>query len=685
MAELAREHGMTSQYETAFGDVIPGDMLAYWKHCDTPMTEFWTPRGEIGTGQDDYKPIRPCASAAHVYGKRRVAAEACTNTGLNWREELKGIKPAINHAYARGVTHLVFHTYTHNPRTDWKEPGSSFGYHIGTPFLRGQTWWRYMPEFTAWAARCETMLEAGRPANDILWYLGEAVDHKPSEANPFPRGYRYDYVNADALLSRISVKDGLFITPEGVSWKVLWAPDVRWMSDKVKAKLARLAAAGGRIEYGRPEDVVRGIAPDVVVGPDANGRAISDWRKDWNEELVEWLHRRGDSADWYFAAANDNDGYEGEVTFRATGAAEIWDPETGTRRAADVTRRTGSTTTVRLSLASAESVFVVFTKEGGNAADASAANGQLGDISGPWTLSFPSGWGAPASMKLDRLVSWHELPIGEEGRRFSGTATYSTTFDAKAGEGVTLDLGRVESAATVYVNGKKVRALWSEPYRCEIDGSLLKDGANELKVEVTSTWHNRLAYDSGLPEAERKTWTIAAPGKNSRLQPSGLFGPVRVVRHGEAVALSNAAPALSAPVPVTYIMVCCHGADKGTKFLANGAWDSRHDYRDYPFALDMMRKIKEAGVNVVGIDFTNPAQWDQQRDLHWPMLLNVVKAAKELDMQYFLFLGNTYAHTMKYWNSKAKIVWEEFAQDPHYRRYGFGDDRPMITIFLPGA
>ena len=138
------------------------------------------------------------------------------------------------------------------------------------------------------------------------------------------------------------------------------------------------------------------------------------------------------------------------------------------------------------------------------------------------------------------------------------------------------------------------------------------------------------------------------------------------------------------PVPATYIMVCCHGADKGTKFLANGEWDDRHDYRDYAFALDQMRKIKEAGINVVGVDFTNPSQWDQFKAHHWPMLLNVVKAAKELDMQYFLFLGNTCAHTMKYWNEKAKVVWEEFAQDPHYRRYGFGDDRPMMTIFLPG-
>ena len=138
------------------------------------------------------------------------------------------------------------------------------------------------------------------------------------------------------------------------------------------------------------------------------------------------------------------------------------------------------------------------------------------------------------------------------------------------------------------------------------------------------------------------------------------------------------------PVPATYIMVCCHGADKGTKFLANGEWDAKHNYGDYDFALDQMRKIKAAGINVVGVDFTNPSQWDQFKAHHWPMLQNVVRAAKELDMQYFLFLGNTCAHTMKYWNEKAKIVWEEFAQDPHYRRYGFGDDRPMMTIFLPG-
>ena len=83
-----------------------------------------------------------------------------------------------------------------------------------------------------------------------------------------------------------------------------------------------------------------------------------------------------------------------------------------------------------------------------------------------------------------------------------------------------------------------------------------------------------------------------------------------------ASAANKSAAEEARPIPATYIMVCCHSADKGTRFLANGEWDSRHDYRNYPFALDMMRKIKASGVNVVGIDFTNPAQFDGQRELH---------------------------------------------------------------------
>ena len=527
MDELARAYGMTAQYETGFGDVLPGDLMTFWKYCDTPMCEFWFPRAESSVGQDDFKPIIPCASAAHVYGKGRVAAEACTEMRLKWDEDFKNLKGTINHAFARGVTHLVFHTYTHNPRTDWLPPGSSFGHSIGTPFIRGQAWWKHMPEFTKWVARCETLLEAGLPANDVLWYLGEAVGHKPSEKSPFPEGYKYDYVNRDALLNRITVKDGLFTTPEGVVWKVLWVPERRWMSAAVKAKLAGFEKVGGKIVYGSAKEVVEGIVPDVT----CTGEGPDDWRK--GERPIDWLHRRDATADWYFVAANGMDPYSGEVTFRTEGDVTVWDPVTGSCYVPEIPHVEEGSTTIKLDLASAECVFVVFSRGGACFADEKDITDAQERVSPvplrDWTLSFPAGWGAPASLKLDKLVSWTDLPIGEEGRHFSGTATYTATFEGKVGVPLTLDLGKVETVADVFVNGKKVRTLWTPPYRCAI-GEFVKDGANNLRVDVTTTWFNRLVYDAGIPEKDRKTWTIAGPKKGTPPKPAGLLGPVSLCR-----------------------------------------------------------------------------------------------------------------------------------------------------------
>jgi hypothetical protein len=385
-----------------------------------------------------------------------------------------------------------------------------------------------MPEFTKWVARCETMLEAGKPVNDILWYIGEEVGHKPSERSPFPPGYKYDYVNRDALLSRISVKDGIFTTPEGVTWKVLWVPSRKWMSDAVKAKLSEFKKCGGKVVYGGVKAVVEGIAPDVT----CSGEGPSDWRK--GERPVEWLHRRDATADWYFVSPNGMDAYSGEVTFRAEGDVSVWNPVTGTSYMPEIQHVETGSTTVVLNLASAEGVFVVFGRGGSRSCATEKGTTDAQERVPPvllrdWALSFPAGWGAPASLKLENLVSWTDLPLGEEGRHFSGTATYTTTFAGKSGARLALDLGEVETVAEVFVNGRKARTLWTPPYRCDI-GDLVKDGVNKLRIDVTTTWFNRLAYDAGLPEKDRKTWTISGPKKGTSPKPAGLLGPVKLIQ-----------------------------------------------------------------------------------------------------------------------------------------------------------
>jgi hypothetical protein len=106
--------------------------------------------------------------------------------------------------------------------------------------------------------------------------------------------------------------------------------------------------------------------------------------------------------------------------------------------------------------------------------------------------------------------------------------TYTTTFDAgklKKGASYSLDLGSVDMIAAVSLNGKKQRTLWTPPYRLDVTDAI-KPGKNTLQVEVTGTWFNRLVYDAGQPEEQRKTWTFNGPKKEEALRESGLLGPV---------------------------------------------------------------------------------------------------------------------------------------------------------------
>jgi hypothetical protein len=82
--------------------------------------------------------------------------------------------------------------------------------------------------------------------------------------------------------------------------------------------------------------------------------------------------------------------------------------------------------------------------------------------------------------------------------------------------------------ADISLNGKSLRTLWTPPYRTDLTEAVLP-GINRLTVEVTGTWFNRLVFDAGLPEDQRKTWAINNPAKNESLRDSGLLGPVRLI------------------------------------------------------------------------------------------------------------------------------------------------------------
>jgi hypothetical protein len=135
-------------------------------------------------------------------------------------------------------------------------------------------------------------------------------------------------------------------------------------------------------------------------------------------------------------------------------------------------------------------------------AEVSALPGPL-EIEGPWELKFPSGWGAPQQVTLERLISWTDHP-NPGVKYFSGTAAYRRQFDVPAGMlaagcRLYLDLGRVSVIAQPKLNGGDLGTLWKPPFRADIT-ELLHAGANDLVVSVVNLWPNRLIGDEQLPD-----------------------------------------------------------------------------------------------------------------------------------------------------------------------------------------
>jgi hypothetical protein len=225
-----------------------------------------------------------------------------------------------------------------------------------------------------------------------------------------------------------------------------------------------------------------------------------------------------------------------DASFRVTGRApELWYAETGKSGPASY-RIADGRTTVPLHLEPWGTVFVVFCKPAKAESLSLPKPGEteLTTVEGPWDVSFQSGRGAPASVTLDKLISWSDSQ--DKGvKYFSGIGTYAKTIQAssdwfKNGARLWIDLGEVKNLAEVTVNGKSLGIVWHTPYRMDVT-SALKPGANQVTVKVINAWVNRLIGDQQPDATTKYTFADVKPYKaNSPLLPSGLLGPVKLGR-----------------------------------------------------------------------------------------------------------------------------------------------------------
>jgi len=307
----------------------------------------------------------------------------------------------------------------------------------------------------------------------------------------------------------------------------------------------------------------------------SEGRIVDVCAKGWNSAIeqvrsVQWTpasanlvfqHRRVLGGDIYFVV-NKGGEFVGQVSFPHAGQRpESWNPDTGQMLPfARYTEQTGRTN-IPVAIAPSESACFVFTGDlaivhvtniepespdqgvfrfdsdgnlrarftlagehritlsDGTTCVITNTPGSRVSLSGPWQLSVNADQAVspqtPLTLKLERLVSWREIP---ELKKYAGTATYSTGFqlppDLVRGDvALFLNLGRVHELGRVTINGQPAGTVWAQPFCLNVT-SLVKSGRNEMNIEVPNQLDN---YLDDLP------------------RPTGLLGPVELSAEQEFI------------------------------------------------------------------------------------------------------------------------------------------------------
>ena len=545
----------------------PGNLLDLYALADIPETEMFHLDRNILVS-------KMASSAAHVTGKNLVSAETGTWLDEHFHETLGGMKGLVDELFVSGVNHVLFHGTCYSP-DDAPWPGWLF--YAATEMNPRNAIWHDLPGLTSYIARCQSVLQAGQPANDVLLYwpihdtwhdaqgmVKPMTVHARSWLEDMPfgkaaallwqRGFTFDYAS-DRQLAETELLNGNVVTSGG-SYRAIVIPSCEHIPLTTLLKLTTIAAAGGTIifEEHLPNDVPgwrllekrRADFAQVIALLKAGDRVLIGQiepmlaraqiaREPLTDHGLLFIRRTVEGGNSYFIANRGEKSVDDLIPF-ATPAASVAILDPMTDRAGFAVVRDGK---IRLQLQPGESRILRTFKDPQPTAPAwtyADPDGEPVTLAGNWQVKFLEGGpDHPADFQTDKLASWTDL-AGEAAQTFAGTAQYQLTFDAPNAttKSWQLDLGRVAQSARVTLNGKDLGILFAPPFQTEIRD--LRAHGNELVIEVTNTSANRLRDLDRRGVSWKNFYDIAVvnidykPSKPADwpLAESGLLGPVRL-------------------------------------------------------------------------------------------------------------------------------------------------------------
>ena len=432
--DLCHKNGMDVGNEAGGpNDTPPQDALKNLGRCDIPAGEFWVhyklPEDGMNSRKSARLNLKQTASAAHIYGRGEAQAEAFTQMEqdrTHWSLGPYDLKPYANDAFCEGINRFMLHQATSQPPEDGK-PG--FEFCAGQHFTPNLTWWEQSSSFFSYLSRCQYLLQEGKFVGDVCFFLGERPPLLVPPKYVVPTlgpGYDCDYANAEVLLTRMSVKDGRIVLPDGMSYHLLYLQNCvspledickavghyqqlevssdpsDAMSPEVIKKLRQLIKDGATVIGAPPkrsaelkgypdcDGEVQTIAAEIWGDLDGKNRTERKfgkgriiWGKTAREVLLEdgilpdfsyvgqdnepekfdYIHRTDKESEIYFVINRTGRTEIGDFSFRVTGKQpEIWDPVTGEMKEAGSFMQKDGVTSLSLELAPYGSYFIVFRK-----------------------------------------------------------------------------------------------------------------------------------------------------------------------------------------------------------------------------------------------------------------------------------------------------------------------------------
>ncbi len=385
LRDLCHEHGLRMWLENYGHWGFPAEFLQYGGASDEIGGEYWVD-GDLGSVE-----CRAASSAAHIYGKPVVWAEAFTG-GPAFVNTPRNLKARGDWSFCEGINQFVLHVYIHQPWED-KVPGINAGF--GTEFNRHNTWFEQSKPWIDYLRRCSVLLQTGQPVADVAYFISEDTPKMTGLRSPaLPPGRDFDYINAEVIQRDLTVRKGRLTLPHGVAYRVLALPESATMRPALLRRIRDLVQAGATVvgkapsrspsreDFPRSDAAVRQLAREVwgdnaagASGEHTLGKGRVVWGRGLDEVLaaldskpdfasparLRFKHRRQDDTEIYFVANPDAAAVTTMAAFRVdAGLPELWWPDSGRIERPAVFEAADGVVRVPLSLGPNASVFVVF-------------------------------------------------------------------------------------------------------------------------------------------------------------------------------------------------------------------------------------------------------------------------------------------------------------------------------------